>query len=361
MITFVAIVDTILQATPLGETCKKMSLNPPQRKREQFFVEQYVSEKQILIKGRTDSRVQMNEEKESWKKMLLPIVIMGFFFVLIDGFALLIKNLFQPTFEDAGDPVNILYIFVIIIVMTIIILIIARYWKKQVIQAIILFAIGYTAFFIFVPLLSFLPELFALTYSVGIAVCLVIALYKFPEWYVIDLCGVIVGAGAIAIFGISLSVLLVVILLVVLAVYDAISVYKTKHMIDLADTVMDLKLPVLLVVPKIRRYSLIKETKSLKEKLKENEERDAFFMGLGDIVMPGILVVAAYHTIDNGLLIALSVLAGTLVGFSILMVFVLKGKPQAGLPLLCSGAILGYLLSSLYVLGIAGTLQSLGF
>jgi presenilin-like A22 family membrane protease len=300
----------------------------------------------------------MTGEKDSEKKMILPIFIMGCFFVIIDGFALLIKNLFQPTFENASDPVNILYIFVIIIVMTILILIIARYWKKQVIQAIILFAIGYTAFFIFIPLFGFLPEMFSIIVSLVIAVVLVVALYKYPEWYVIDLCGVIVGAGAIAIFGISLSILLVIILLVVLAVYDAISVYQTKHMIDLADTVMDLKLPVLLVVPKIRRYSLIKETKSLKEKLKENEERDAFFMGLGDIVMPGILVVAAYHNISNGLPVALSVLGGTLIGFLVLMTFVIKGKPQAGLPLLCSGAILGYLISSYMFFG---TFVGLGF
>jgi len=299
----------------------------------------------------------MADKKDSEKKMIFPIFIMGCFFVVINGFALLMKNLFQPTFEDVNNPVNVLYIFVIIIVMTVIILLIARYWKKQAIQVIILFAIGYTAFFIFVPLLSFLPEMLCLALSVLLAIALVIALYKYPEWYIIDICGVIVGAGAIAIFGISLSVLLVIILLVVLAVYDAISVYQTKHMIDLADTVMDLKLPVLLVVPKIWRYSLINETKTLKEKLQEHEERDAFFMGLGDIVMPGILVVAAYQNIPDGLPVALSVLAGTLVGFSILMTFVIKGKPQAGLPLLCSGAILGYLISSFVFFG---TLVGLG-
>ena len=299
----------------------------------------------------------MADKKDSEKKMIFPIFIMGCFFVVINGFALLMKNLFQPTFEDVNNPVNVLYIFVIIIVMTVIILLIARYWKKQAIQVIILFAIGYTAFFIFVPLLSFLPEMLCLALSVLLAIALVVALYKYPEWYIIDICGVIVGAGAIAIFGISLSVLLVIILLVVLAVYDAISVYQTKHMIDLADTVMDLKLPVLLVVPKIWRYSLINETKTLKEKLQEHEERDAFFMGLGDIVMPGILVVAAYQNIPDGLPVALSVLAGTLVGFSILMTFVIKGKPQAGLPLLCSGAILGYLISSFVFFG---TLVGLG-
>jgi presenilin-like A22 family membrane protease len=301
----------------------------------------------------------MNEDKESGKKMWFPIFLMSCFFLIIDGFALLIKNLFQPTFQDTNNPVNILYIFVIIIVMTVLILVIAKYWKKQVIQIIILFAIGYTAFFIFLSLFSLLfPDILTLLLSVIVAVALVVTLYKYPEWYVIDLCGVIVGAGAIAIFGISLSVFLVIILLVVLAIYDAISVYKTKHMIDLADTVMDLKLPVLLVVPKIWRYSLIQETKSLKEKLRDDEERDAFFIGLGDIVMPGILVVATYQNISNGLPVALSVLAGTLIGFLVLMTFVIKGKPQAGLPLLCSGAILGYLVSSFVLFG---TLQGLGF
>jgi presenilin-like A22 family membrane protease len=301
----------------------------------------------------------MNNDKESEKKIWFPILLMGCFFLLIDGFALLIKNLFQPTFEDTSNPVNILYIFVIIIVMTILILIIAKYWKKQVIQIIILFAIGYTAFFIFASLFVLIfPYILTIIFSIILAIALVVVLYKYPEWYIIDLCGVIVGAGAIAIFGISLSIFLVIILLIVLAIYDSISVYKTKHMIDLADTVMDLKLPVLLVVPKIRRYSLIQETKSLKEKLKENEERDAFFMGLGDIVMPGILVVATYQNIQNGLPIALSVLAGTIIGFLVLMTFVIKGKPQAGLPLLCGGAILGYLFSS-YVL--FGTLKGLGF
>jgi len=123
-------------------------------------------------------------------------------------------------------------------------------------------------------------------------------------------------------------------------------------MIDLADAVMDLRLPVMLVVPKVRTYSLLKETKGIKEKLEDNEEREAFFLGLGDIVMPGILVVSALQNIaDNGLIVALSVMLGTLIGFAVLMSVVIKGKPQAGLPYLCSGAILGYVVSSYLLFG----------
>jgi len=298
----------------------------------------------------------MGEKKKTDVKEFFAILLMGLFFVIIHGLALLFtgtfKNAGMEAFENPDNPMNIAYIFVIMLVFTITILVIAKFWKKQLIQIIILGAIGYTSFYVLYPFFDLIvPMLLSLVLSIVCAAVLVLILVKYPEWYVIDICGIIVGAGAIAIFGISLGIWLILILLVVLAVYDAISVYKTKHMIDLADTVMDLKLPVLLVVPKIRHYSLIKETKSLKEKLKDEEERDAFFMGLGDVVMPGILVVAVYINVSNSLTLALSVIIGTLVGFTVLMIFVMKGKPQAGLPCLCGGAIAGYLISSYLLFG----------
>ena len=220
------------------------------------------------------------------------------------------------------------------LIFTIIILLIARFWKKQLIQFIILGAIGYTAFYaFFLPIFTitffhteFIIQLFI---SLFCSIILVTVLFRYPEWYIIDITAIIIGTSAIIIFGISLNVFLVILLLIGLAIYDAISVYKTKHMIDLADTVMDLKLPVLLVVPKVRNYSLIRETKRLKEQLKENEEREAFFMGLGDIVMPGILVETVYISSPQGLVVALGATIGTIIGFGFLMRFVLTGRPQA--------------------------------
>jgi len=302
----------------------------------------------------------MTKQKKKDKSEILAVIIMGCMFLIVYGLVLLLTNPFvneggvKSAFENEDNPLNIVYIIAIMLVMTLVILLIAKYWKEKIIQFIILGAIGYTSFFafflpIFSIVLSFTYYEIILTISVICAISLVIALYKYPEWYIIDVAGIVVGVGAIVIFGISLGVLLVIILLAALAVYDVISVYKTKHMIDLADTVMDLKLPVLLVVPKIRHYSLIKETKRLKEKLEKKEERDAFFLGLGDVVLPGVLVAAVYNKI--GLSVALSVIAGILIGFSVLMVFVMKGKPQAGLPALCGGAIGGYLISCLILFG----------
>jgi presenilin-like A22 family membrane protease len=259
----------------------------------------------------------MNQDHRRETKDVLPVLVMGGLFILIHSLALVMVGPFEAAdmvaFENPDDPMNIVQFFLTLLLFT---------------GAILLLL------------------------STAATSVLVITLIKYPEWYVIDICGITIAVYAIAILGISLSVFLVIVLLIGLAIYDAISVYKTKHMIDLADTFLDLKLPVVVVIPKTRSYSLIRETKSLKEKLESEEERDAFFMGLGDFVMPGILVASTFHNIaSNGLLIALSVMIGTLLGFAALIKAVATGKPQAGLPYLCSGAIAGYLVSSYILLG----------
>ncbi len=299
----------------------------------------------------------MNKDKKREIGHIFPAFLMGCLFVIINGLALLVIRPFEAAdmavFDNPNAPTNVVYFFLIFLVVTATILLIAKFWKKQLIQGIVLGAIGLTALYVFYPLLAFVvPEVWSLFLSITAVAILIITLLKYPEWYVIDICCIIVGVGTIGLVGISLSIFLVIVLLIGLAIYDAISVYKTKHMIDLADTVLDLKLPVMLVIPKIRKYSLIEETKSLKEKLRDEEERDAFFMGLGDVIIPGFLVASTFHSIaSNGLLIALSVMLGTLFGFIALMRTVIKGKPQAGLPYLCSGAILGYLVSSYILFG----------
>jgi presenilin-like A22 family membrane protease len=294
---------------------------------------------------------------------ILPIFLMGGLFVLIDLLALWVVGPFEAAgnyaFLNPSDPLNLAYFFIVLVVFTALILLIAKYGRKEWIQWIILGSTGILDLYVFIPLLSLvLPFDLSLVLSIALTAVILVLLVKFPEWYVLNISAIITGVGAIAMLGISLTVLIVIVLLIVMAVYDAISVYKTKHMIDLADTLIDLKLPILFVIPKKRDYSLVKDQKTLKEKLKEGEKRDAFFMGTGDVVMPGILVAAAFYNLPtNGFLVAMSVMIGTLVGFAVLMAFVIKGKPQAGLPFLCPGAILGYLVSS-YLLfgGIVGVL-----
>jgi len=57
-----------------------------------------------------------------------------------------------------------------------------------------------------------------------LAILLLLRFY--PEWYVIDAFGILVCAGISSLFGVSMTVLPAILLLLVLAVYDAISVYR---------------------------------------------------------------------------------------------------------------------------------------
>jgi presenilin-like A22 family membrane protease len=246
----------------------------------------------------------------------------------------------MQTFEDPTQVSNSIYYIVMILVFTLFVLIALKNNMKWVISSFIYLAIVSTLYYIFFALLTLIPFLsgFEAIASVVLSIGITALLYKYPEWYIVDIVGVCIAAGVSALIGISLSVIPVIVLLLLLAIYDAISVYKTKHMVSMAEGIMDLKLPILFVVPKHSNYSF------LQEKFKQGEKHEAFFMGLGDAVMPTLLVVSANVFIkSNGISYpVIGAILGTLVGHAALSILVMKGKPQAGLPFLNSGVILGF-------------------
>ncbi len=285
----------------------------------------------------------------------IPFIGMAFMLLLVQLIAVALSEPFEvnefKAFSNPEDTGNVIIWIAIILVFTAFIFVVIKMNKKWVIQAFILFTVASTLYYVFFAVFSaFLTPGLNILLTLILSITLTVVLYKYPEWYVIDIIGVLIGAGAASIFGISLAIIPTLVLLVLLAVYDYIAVYRTKHMIALAEGVMDLRLPILLVIPKHWNYSF------LTEKF-DKEEREAFFMGLGDAVMPTILVISANMFVKSGYytfpvigavnIPAIGAMLGTLAGFSVLMGFVMKGKPQAGLPFLNGGVILGYVGGSL--------------
>lgn len=285
-------------------------------------------------------------------------------------------------FENPEDPTNSLVYLGLILVMTALMLAAFKYDFDWVVRVFVVFTSGMLAWYV---LGTVLPDVAAIPLSAGVA----LALWFYPEWYVIDAAGVLMGAGAAGLFGISFGLLPAIVLLVVLAVYDAISVYGTEHMLDLAEGVMDLRVPVVLVIPLTLGFSILEESPAERELGDDAdastavgdggdaddaddepsspaddaategegpniEERDAFFIGLGDAVMPTVLVASAAHFLDLpslGVGIALNLpalgaMVGTIVGLLILLRMVFAGRAHAGLPLLNGGAITGYLIGA---------------
>ena len=278
-------------------------------------------------------------------------------------------------YEDPTDWTNGLWLIGTILVFTAVILFIARLKREKFIQWIILGAVGMTLLYVFFPLLMQVPGfdrvgsfdaqvLVSIAISFPPAVFLTYLLYKFPEWYVVDVVGILVAAGGIAIFGTSFTPLTYLVVLVGTAIYDYISVYKTKHMLSLADSVLNYHLPIMLVVPKHLDYSFLQESGQLRKEadapvapaaadasapsattVKAKPRRDAMFLGLGDIVIPGIFALTALQPgPGQSGFAAGGAMLGTIAGFLVLMSFVLRGRPQAGLPALNGGALVGFVL-----------------
>lgn len=220
------------------------------------------------------------------------------------------------------------------------------------------------------------------TSPVPIAVGLVVAavLFVYPEWYVVDLVAVALGAVIIPMLGLGFGPLPIVVLLVVWAAYDAYSVYVSGHMKELATGAGDLKLPILYVVPHSLSYSLVgdglalgldeddsdeseesateRSADSPPDRSAEDSEASAEagpgvqLLGLGDAIIPGMLAVSAGTFLDapavvpalNANLPALGAIAGGFLGMGALLVLLHRVEgAHAGLPPLNAGVLLGYL------------------
>jgi len=299
--------------------------------------------------------------------------------------------------EDTSDPtISVVYV-VAILVVTGLMLAAFRLGVQALIRAFVVFAGAYISLFVFravVPAVLTVEvagtPIDALAW-VG-AAAIGVALYAYPEWYVIDAAGIVMGIGAAGLFGINFGILPALVLLTVLAVYDAISVYGTEHMLTLASEVMEMRVPIVLVVPLTLSYSFLDATlpdpggdgsdeagspggtatanggtdgdaaDGSGESGTAGEEgfeldREALFIGLGDVVIPTVLVASAGFFLRDvpavalgGLTVPLpaaTAMVGTLAGLVVLLYMVLQGRAHAGLPLLNGGAIGGYLLGAL--------------
>ncbi|GAB3663302.1 presenilin family intramembrane aspartyl protease PSH [Halopiger thermotolerans] len=330
----------------------------------------------------------MNDDR---KRVLVAVGVTVLLFLSIQLGALALLEPFdeagRQAVDDPANPTNSIVYFGIILVATGFMLAAFKFDLQWLIRGLIIAVSVMLAWYVlseFVPPVVTVGSTNALAAAAAVGVGA--ALYFYPEWYVIDGAGALIGAGAGALFGISFGLLPALLLLTVLAVYDAISVYGTEHMLDLAEGVMDLKIPVVLVVPTTLSYTYL-DPDSTAETLEDggndaasgsgsgsdsasdsraqtdadddeerNIDRDALFIGLGDAVIPTILVASAAFFLEAGTIsvpfialnwAALGALAGTLAGLLVLLYMVLKGRAHAGLPLLNGGAIGGYLLGAL--------------
>ena len=355
--------------------------------------------------------VKVNETIEAMKDQWKSMTSMAGMFVTTIFLGITIQPIWDipeaRAFGEEGTTQSgyILLELVLIGIFTFIIIWLARKNMDMLIKGLIMFSLYFSLYYVVAPYLALIMEITMGTQENIVIIALLlnlllmITLWKFPEWYIVNLVGVLVGSGVITMIGISFVPTLIIIFMICAAIYDHWAVNGSKHMLELADTMINLKLPILLVAPKEKGYSFLDEQEGvMEEKISrpsqedwENPKidsekkvkpgRDALFMGLGDVIFPGMLVISAITFLPetgmvvgslpltsffgwihlDSLIVGLGTLLGGLIGYIGLMTQVAKGKPQAGLPLLNGGEILGYFVTGLIVYGPSDLIQQITF
>lgn len=167
-------------------------------------------------------------------------------------------------------------------------------------------------------------------------------------------------AGVGGILGLTLFPRDAIIILIILAIYDVIAVYKTKHMVKMAKAMIEKRVIIGIIIPekisglwasmvdveKEKIPTISRRKISAESLLKPVEKFRFMILGGGDLVLPLLLIASVAHqNILQSIIILIFALFGLLV---MNLIFIkLKSKPMPALPPLAVFSILGYLVSLL--------------
>ncbi len=176
--------------------------------------------------------------------------------------------------------------------------------------------------------------------SVFIAILLLILFWFFNNVFLQDLVMVLTFAGVGAVLGISLTPETVILILVILSFYDIIAVYKTKHMVELAEAMIQSRAIFGFVVPS--------SFGGFRERMTRVTPGEQFMiLGSGDVILPLLLSASLVRTsINHSVIVAFFSALGL---FLMHLIFTNQKvrRPMAALPPIAAMAIIGYLITLL--------------
>ena len=200
--------------------------------------------------------VKVNETIEAMKDQWKSMTSMAGMFVTTIFLGITIQPIWDipeaRAFGEEGTTQSgyILLELVLIGIFTFIIIWLARKNMDMLIKGFIMFSLYFSLYYVVAPYLALIMEITTGTQENIVIIALLlnlllmITLWKFPEWYIVNLVGVLVGSAVITMIGISFVPVLIIIFMILAAIYDHWAVNGSKHMLELADTMIDLKLPI---------------------------------------------------------------------------------------------------------------------
>ncbi len=253
-------------------------------------------------------------------------------FLLVQIAALVIGTLFIKqtisVVQNSASTDNSFYLFGVVVLFAVVLLIVLKYYHGKSLFQFLEVAMQFTA--VQILLNNFVEDIIAIT----IALITIGIRLKWKETKQFFLLVTVAVVGAL--LGASLDLLPAAILAALLAAYDIIAVFYTKHMITLAK-------------------KLTKQEGAFSIKVQEKKEK--LELGTGDLVIPAMLIVSA-NKIGIKLIATqftwitlpgLGALVGSLIGMAVLLLFLEKNKGYwPALPPLTVGTLLGIGLAMIF-------------
>lgn len=263
--------------------------------------------------------------------LLLFLFLLTQLFGLLAGETLISKieeGEMEPPIQNPQNLSNSLVFFFYVIVTTIVLVLIIKY-KKVLLVGVELVVITFS---------SLLTLSLFLNFFVSLALVFALLIWKTvrPGLLNKNLLVVLSIAGIGAFLGGSLGTLPVLLFVLILSVYDFVSVYVTKHMVYLAKE----------LTSRATMFTVTIPAKAIRTKLHERKVRlKALQLGSGDLVCPLMFAVSILR--EFGAKAALFSILGSFVALALLFLYISQKerKPLPALPTLFGGNLLGFILS----------------
>lgn len=240
-----------------------------------------------------------------------------------------------PVFENPESIGNPIMLFVWILMSTLGILLIVKFWRPSIrlLEAFVVFFSSWLTFdFIFPVALGY--------FSLGLFLAIALTAWKFfrPTILSQNTAAVVSGAGVGALLGASFGIVPSMLFLVILCVYDFVSVFITKHMITLAKELTRTPTAFTIASPHKFKKATMVGIKGTKKK------SHVFQLGVGDMVIPLMFSVSLLRSFPP--INSLFTIIGSTIALMLLIYFMSKKpRPLPALPFITAGTLTGFIIS----------------
>ncbi len=314
--------------------------------------------------------------KHSFSVTLLLVAI--FFCAQLLGLVIVDQYIDVPASAQQGEPIieqaayekvgvtpppveeksySFIYILGAVLLGTVLILLIIKFQQVKLWKLWFFLSVILTLLMAFSPFIDKFFTLFSwqrYTFVVTIVLSLVLAYFKVykPTIVIHNITELFVYGGLATILVPILNVFSAVILLLLISLYDMYAVWKSKHMVTMADFQKQSMLFAGLFIPYGKHIIFRQKTKVFSMSTKfdkaagEQNVRTAI-LGGGDIAFP-LLFSATVYAATNNFLVPLIIAVFTSIALFLLYFFADKNKYYPAMPFLTLGSFLGYSVAWLF-------------